>query len=75
MAAATPNPTPSIRALDRRFLVSHDSPVYAGPNGATAVIGSVRRFSHVHVPGLIGNWLQIRLRDGAVGFIPDSAVE
>jgi hypothetical protein len=75
ITTATPSPTPSLRALDRRFLVSHDSPVYAGPNGTTAVIGSVRRFSHVHVTGLIGNWLQIRLRGGAVGFIPDSAVE
>jgi hypothetical protein len=62
-------------ALDRHFLISHDSPVYAGPDSSSAVVGQVRRGRYVHITGLAGNWLRVRLYDGTVGFIPDQAVE
>jgi len=71
---ATP-PPPPIMALDRHFLISHDSPVYAGPDSSSAVVGQVRRGRYVHITGLTGNWLRVRLYDGTVGFIPDQAVE
>ena len=34
-ASPTPSPQPRVRPVDRRFLVTHDSPVYAGPDPAT----------------------------------------
>ncbi len=71
---ATPQPPP-IMVLDRRFIVSHDSPVYARPDSSSAVVGRVRRGRYVHITGLTGNWLRVRLYDGTVGFIPDQAVE
>ncbi len=61
--------------LDRRFIVSHDSPVYARPDSSSAVVGRVHRGRYVHITGLTGNWLRVRLYDGTVGFIPDQAVE
>jgi len=29
----------------------------------------------VHITGLTGNWLRVKLNNGTVGFIPDQAVE
>jgi hypothetical protein len=62
-------------ALDRHFLISHDSPVYAGPNSASAMVGNVYRGRYIHITGLTGNWLRVKLDDGTTGFIPDQAVE
>jgi hypothetical protein len=71
---ATP-PLPPVMALDRRFIVSHDSSVYAAPDSSGTVVGHVRRGRYVHITGLTGNWLRVQLNDGTVGFIPDLAVE
>jgi hypothetical protein len=71
---ATP-PPPPIMVLDRRFLISHDSPVYAGPDSSSAVVGRVRRGRYVHITGLTGNWLRVKLYNGTTGFIPDQAVK
>jgi uncharacterized protein YgiM (DUF1202 family) len=62
-------------ALDRRFIISHDSPVYATADSSSAVVGQVRRGQYVHITGLTGNWLRVQLNNGATGFIPDQAVE
>jgi len=35
----------------------------------------VRRKKYVHVTGITGDYLQIKLRNGAVGFIPQAAAE
>jgi hypothetical protein len=71
---ATPPPQP-VMALDRRFIISHDSPVYATADSSSAVVGQVRRGQYVHITGLTGNWLRVQLNNGATGFIPDQAVE
>jgi hypothetical protein len=62
-------------ALDRRFLLSRDTDVFTTSNSASEVVGHLRRGRYVHITGLTGNWLRIRLPNGTVGFIPDEAVE
>jgi hypothetical protein len=71
----TPSPQPSIRPIDRLFLVAHDSPVYAGPDNTTAILANLRKHRRVHVIGITGDWLQVELNRGIVGFIPDKALE
>ena len=73
---ATATPTrPPIMALDRRFLLSHDTDVFTDSNSSSAVIAHLRRGRYVRITGLTGNWLRVRLPNGTVGFIPDEAVE
>jgi tetratricopeptide (TPR) repeat protein len=78
-AAATPTPAaaqaPAVRPLNKTFLLTHDSPVYVSPDETSAVVAHVHRRRFVHVTGLSGNWLRIRMRNGTVGFIPASAAE
>ena len=60
----------------RLFLLSHDSPVYANPDATSGEVGKVRHRKYVKVIGLAGkDWLQIKLKDGTVGFIPTTAAE
>lgn len=91
LVAATPQPSPTpaaagnlpappanaakLRPLDKRFLLTHDSPVYQGPDQASAVVAHVHHKKLVRVTGITGDWLQIKLKDGTVGFIPTSAAE
>ncbi|MGH7812970.1 MAG: tetratricopeptide repeat protein [Candidatus Binataceae bacterium] len=66
---------PKIKALNKLFLLTKSSPVYRDPNSASAVVARVHRRKYVHVIGIAGNFLQIKLRDGTIGFIPASAAE
>ena len=60
----------------RLFLLTHDSPVYTNPDNTSATVGNVRHKKYVRVIGIAGNdWLQIRLKNGTVGFIPTSAAQ
>ena len=60
----------------RLFLLTHDSPVYANPDATSGEVGKVKHRRYVRVTGLAGkDWLQIKLKDGTVGFIPTSAAE
>jgi tetratricopeptide (TPR) repeat protein len=60
----------------RLFLLSHDSPVYANPDATSGEVGKVRHRKYVKVIGLAGKeWLQVKLKDGTVGFIPTTAAE
>jgi uncharacterized protein YgiM (DUF1202 family) len=71
-----PPATPSkIKETKKRFLLTHSSSVYEQPDKASPVIGHVRHGTHVNVTGVTGDWLQIRLSGGKVGFIPSSAAE
>ncbi len=69
-AAAKP-----IKPLDRKFRLTHNSPVYQNPDSSSAVLAQVHRRRYVHVTGITGDWLQVTLRNGTVGFIPASAAE
>jgi len=76
--AAVTAPAPGafkIKAVDKKFALTHNSPVYENPDNTSRVVGKVSRRKWVHVIGISGNWLQIKLRNGAVGFIPTSAAE
>ncbi len=74
-AAATVASAKPLKVLNRRFRLTHDSPVYQNPDGASAVLGNVHHRRYVHVTGISGDWLQVTLRNGTVGFIPTSAAE
>jgi tetratricopeptide (TPR) repeat protein len=74
-APATPAPTAKVRPLNRRFLLTHNSPVYETPDESATVVAQVHRGKFVHVTGITGQWFRIQLRNGTVGFIPLSAAE
>jgi SH3-like domain-containing protein len=61
--------------LNRRFLLTHNSPVYETPDESATVVAQVHRGKFVHVTGITGQWFRIQLRNGTVGFIPLSAAE
>jgi hypothetical protein len=55
--------------------LTKNSPVYLNPDVASSTIGQVRRKKYVHVTGIAGDYLQIRLKNGTTGFIPVAAAE
>ena len=66
---------PQIKPLNKLFLLTKNSPVYQNPDPTSSTIGQVRRKKYVHVTGIAGNYLQIKLKNGTVGFIPETAAE
>ena len=66
---------PQIKPLNKLFLLTKNSPVYQNPDVTSSTIGHVRRKKYVHVTGIAGDYLQIKLRNGTVGFIPVTAAE
>jgi tetratricopeptide (TPR) repeat protein len=66
---------PALRAVERKFLLTHDSPVYQTPSASSPPVAQVHRRRYVHVTGIQGSWLRIKMRNGTVGFIPISAAE
>jgi tetratricopeptide (TPR) repeat protein len=66
---------PQIKPLNKLFLLTKNSPVYENPDATSSTIGEVRRKKYVHVTGITGDYLQIRLKNGTTGFIPVSAAE
>lgn len=74
-AGAAPGATAKVKPVNKVFLLTHNSPMYAEPDSGSAVVGQVRHKKYVHVIGITGTWLQIKLRNGTVGFIPISAAE
>ena len=73
--APASRPAPVLRQVDRKFLLTQDSPVYQSDDSASPVVAQVHRRRYVHVTGIQGNWLRIKMRNGTVGFIPISAAE
>jgi Tfp pilus assembly protein PilF len=78
-APAAPPPVasapPSLRVIDKKFLLTHDSPVYQSTATNSPVVAQVHHGRLVHVTGISGDWLRVRLKTGVVGFIPTSAAE
>lgn len=64
-----------VKPLNKLFLLTKNSPVYQNPDDTSSTVGQVRRKKYVHVTGIAGNYLQIRLKNGTVGFIPETAAE
>lgn len=74
-AAPSARPAPTVRPLNRRFLLTRNSPVYETPDENANVVAQVHRGKYVHVTGIAGQWFRIQLRSGIVGFIPIAAAE
>ncbi|MHB8381452.1 MAG: tetratricopeptide repeat protein [Candidatus Binataceae bacterium] len=74
-SAPAPAAAPIIKPLNKLFLLTRSSPVYLNPDAGSTIIAQVRRRKYVHVIGITGNFLQIRLRNKSVGFIPVTAAE
>jgi tetratricopeptide (TPR) repeat protein len=66
---------PALRPVDRKFLLTHDSPVYQSASADSPAVAQVHRRRYVHVTGIQGSWLRIKMRNGTVGFIPIAAAE
>lgn len=64
-----------LRKLNRKFRLTKNSPVYHDADTSSAVVAHVHRGKWVHVTGIQGDYLQIKLRSGTVGFIPVTAAE
>jgi tetratricopeptide (TPR) repeat protein len=64
-----------VKPLNKVFLLTKNSPVYESPDPSSNVVGQVHKKKYVHVVGLAGNYLQIKLRNGTVGFVPETAAE
>jgi tetratricopeptide (TPR) repeat protein len=77
LAASTAPMAPgsAIRDTNKRFVLTHDSPVYESMSPGARVVAQVHRRRYVHVTGVGGQWLRIQLRTGTIGFIPVSAAE
>ena len=73
--ASAPPAAKSMRNIDHKYVLTHDSPVYETPSDAARVIAQVHRRKYVHVTGIGGNWFRIAMKSGTVGFIPVSAAE
>jgi tetratricopeptide (TPR) repeat protein len=76
-AAAPAAGPPTIKPLNKLFVLTKNSPVYQNPDATSTTVGEVRRKKYVHVTGITsaGNFLQIKLKNGTVGFIPVEAAE
>ena len=74
-ASAPEAGAPKIKPLNKLFLLTKNSSVYQNPDDTSPTVGEVRRKKYVHVTGIAGDYLQIRLKNGTVGFIPVSAAE
>jgi tetratricopeptide (TPR) repeat protein len=66
---------PKLRPINKRFQLTKNSPVYQNADQTSAVVGQVHRGRWVNVTGIAGDWLQIRMKNGTVGFIPTAAAE
>lgn len=64
-----------IKPLNKLYLLTKNASVFQTPDETGTVVGQVRRKKYVHVTGITGNFLQIKLKNGTVGFIPVAAAE
>jgi len=74
-ASASAPSVPKLKELNKKFKLTHDSPVYQTNSSGSQVVAQVHHGKFVHVTGIAGDWLRIQLRNGTVGFIPVSAAE
>jgi tetratricopeptide (TPR) repeat protein len=74
-SATPPADATKVKPLNKLFVLTKNSPVYQNPDETSSTIGEVRRKKYVHVTGITGNFLQIKLKNGTVGFIPVAAAE
>jgi uncharacterized protein YgiM (DUF1202 family) len=73
--SATAPPAAPIKPLNKRYLLSHSSPVYKAPDTNSTVLAHVKAKTHVRVVGITGDWLKIKMSSGKTGFVPMKAAE
>jgi len=64
-----------VKTINKLFLVTKDSAVYENADTNSAVVAQVKKKKYIHAIGITGNWLQIKMRNGTIGFIPIAAAE
>jgi uncharacterized protein YgiM (DUF1202 family) len=64
-----------VAPADKDFTLTADSPVYSAPSRSSKAIAEVHRGHNAHVIGLALNYLKIKMKDGLVGYIPQTAAE
>ena len=74
-ATTTASAAPTVKPLNKLFLLTKNSLVYQSPDPTSSTVGQVHRKKYVHVTGIAGDYLQIRMKNGATGFIPVTAAE
>jgi tetratricopeptide (TPR) repeat protein len=74
-AAAPAGGAVKVKTINKLFLLTSDSPVYENADTNSAVVAQVKKKKYIHAIGIAGNWLQIKMRNGTIGFIPIAAAE
>ena len=64
---------PGLHVIDKKFLLTKDSPIYDTPDVTGQVIGKVPFGRFAHATGIVGDWFRVQLKGGAVGYIPVTA--
>ncbi len=64
-----------VKPMDKEFLLTADSPVYAEPNRWAKHLAEVHKGHHAHVIGMSLNYIKIKMKSGTEGFVPIKAVE
>jgi len=64
-----------VKPADKLFVLTHNTPVRADPTRWGAPIAEVHQGHNVQVIGVALNYLKIKMRDGRVGYVADSAFE
>ncbi len=64
-----------VRPAEKSFILTSDSPVYAGANRWAKRVAVVHKGHNVHVIGIALNYLKIKMKSGLEGFVPMAAVE
>jgi hypothetical protein len=64
-----------VKPVDKIFILTQDAPVLDAPNRFAKKIAEVHKTHSVHVIGLALNYMQIRMKNGLVGFIPATALQ
>ncbi|MGH8014236.1 MAG: SH3 domain-containing protein [Candidatus Binataceae bacterium] len=73
--ANQPAAAPSVKPVSKTFLLSKPTAIYSAPDTSSTVLEHVHGGIHVHVTGITGNWLRLKLRTGKTGYIPAKAAE
>jgi tetratricopeptide (TPR) repeat protein len=66
---------PKVKPLHKLWQLSKNSDVYQAPDNTSAVVGHVHRKKYVQITGMAGDFFQVQLHNGTIGFVPSQAFE
>jgi len=64
-----------VQPADAEYYCLKDSPVFESPAKSVRVVADVHQGKRMHVIGISDKFLQIKMRDGIVGFVPKEIAE